>query len=129
MRYFCRDIDGAFLRRFERKILIDIPTEENRISIVKKLLPSANNWTEIEMSEFARVTDGFTGSDLKIASKEAVLKKIDELMEIEGDLSKQNITVSFREFMVAVDQIKPTMIELAAKHRQWNAKFGNQLNL
>lgn len=83
----------------------------------------------MEKNEFIRASDGFTGSDLKIASKEAVLKRIHELMESEGDLNKPNIAVTFREFMFAVEQIKPTMIELAAKHCQWNAKFGNQLNL
>lgn len=81
------------------------------------------------MNELVRVSDGFTGSDLKIASKEAVLKKIHELMEINGVLNQHNIAVTFQEFMFAVGQIKPTMIELAAKHRQWNAKFGNQLHL
>lgn len=121
------DIDVAFLRRFERKILVDIPTDEMRLSILKKLIPSACKWTEEELGDFVRASVGFTGADLKIASKEALLKKIHESVKSESDLSSCRIELAHRDLMDAIEQIRPTMGELAAKHRQWNAKCGNKV--
>lgn len=121
------DIDAAFLRRFERKILVDIPSDEMRLSIVRKLMPIANKWTQQELDDFVRASDGFTGADLKIASKEALLRKIDESVKSEHDLNSCKIELAHRDLMDAVEQIRPTMTELAAKHRQWNAKCGNKV--
>lgn len=107
--------------------MIDLPTNEIRLCILKKLIPAAMRWTESDYDEFVQISDGFTGADLKIASKEASLKKIHESLKTARDSIECKVEVSFRDLMDAIEHIKPTMNELAAKHRQWNAKCGNQL--
>lgn len=107
--------------------MIDLPTNEIRLSILKKLIPTAIKWTENEFDEFVRVSEGFTGADLKIVSKEAMLKKIHESIKSTRESNECKVEVTFSDLMDAMEHIKPTMNELAGKHRQWNAKFGNQL--
>lgn len=91
------------------------------------MIPNAIKWTENEYDEFVKTSDGFTGADLKIASKEAALKMIHESLKTAKCSNECKVEVTFRDLMDAIEHIKPTMNELAAKHRQWNAKFGNQL--
>lgn len=65
------DIDTAFLRRFERKILIDVPKFEERKDLIKQYLPAAAHWSELELNDLADCTDNFTGDDIRVGVKES----------------------------------------------------------
>lgn len=71
-----REIDAAFLRRFERKILIGLPNQIDRINIIKEFMPIALKWADKLLLELSEMSDGFTGDDIRIACKEASMKKI-----------------------------------------------------
>lgn len=122
-----REIDIAFLRRFERKILVDMPDKEVRVDIVKRLQPNSMKWTEDEFNDLIHATDGFTGADLRIALKEASLQKIREALKSNcDDRNNSKIDIQFKDLLAAIKQIKPSMLGLAEKHLKWNAKYGHQ---
>lgn len=121
-----REIDEAFLRRFERKILIDLPTEMNRSNIINQLLPCTKSWHANKMTNLIECSDGFTGADLKIACKEASMIQIRNKLQ-SGNKSVDRVTeVTFDDLLASIKQIKPSMMVSATKHRQWQSKFGNQ---
>lgn len=67
------EIDSAFLRRFERKILIDVPNTESRMDLVQQNLPKGNTWSKMDCREIAELTENYTGDDIRVAFKEATM--------------------------------------------------------
>lgn len=121
-----REIDEAFLRRFERKILIDLPNEENRANILNHLLPCTKCWSPKKMKELIDSSDGFTGADLKIACKEASMIQIRNQLQSHYNSVEKVTEVTFDNLLASIEQIQPLMVASAAKHRQWHSKFGSQ---
>lgn len=70
------EIDPAFLRRFERKILIELPDAQARIDIFVSCLPIIREQQEINLNELAQATNFFTGDEIRIACKEATMMMI-----------------------------------------------------
>lgn len=124
--YLHREIDEAFLRRFERKILIDLPSCENRASIINHLLPTTKQWHASKMKQLVDISDGFTGADLRIACKEASMVQLRNKLKSNGEAIQKMPEISFDDLMASMKQTKPSMTASAVKHRQWHAKFGNE---
>ncbi|KAJ6226910.1 aaa atpase [Anaeramoeba flamelloides] len=60
------DLDEAILRRFEKKVHVNLPDLSERKNILKKLLFKNNLISDnFNLNELALLTKGFTGSDLK----------------------------------------------------------------
>lgn len=123
---FSREIDEAFLRRFERKILIDLPNDENRSNIINQLLPCTKSWPSTKMTQLIESSGGFTGADLKVACKEASMIQIRYKMQSNHKSMDKVIEVTFDDLLASIKQIKPSMMASAEKHRQWQSKYGNQ---
>lgn len=121
------EIDAAFLRRFERKILIDLPDDKSRMEIVKHLLPDVNQWADNCLADIVLLSDGLTGADLRTSCKEASMKQIRCLIQSNSTKSAMMSVpkITFDDLKDALTQMKPTMTEAAAKHRNWNKKYGN----
>ncbi|BBH03412.1 P-loop containing nucleoside triphosphate hydrolases superfamily protein, partial [Prunus dulcis] len=60
------DLDEAIIRRFERRILVGLPTVENREMILRTLLSKEKVEARLDFKELATMTEGFSGSDLKM---------------------------------------------------------------
>lgn len=122
-----REIDEAFLRRFERKILIDLPNDENRTKIINQFLPNTKLWGVNKIEQLIESSGGFTGADLKIACKEASMKQIRKKLKSNKHSANDVFDVTFDDLIESIKQIKPSMTASAAKHRQWQSKYGNQI--
>ncbi|XP_029729807.2 katanin p60 ATPase-containing subunit A-like 2 [Aedes albopictus] len=126
------DIDPAFLRRFEKKILIDVPNGEGRLAIVHELLPVTTAWDRKQLEEVTKRTENFTGDEIRIACKEAsmmmIRERIDKNCELNGKSFSPPSTeeVQYEQLMSALQQIQPATLALIEKHREWNKKYGNQ---
>ncbi|XP_055606515.1 katanin p60 ATPase-containing subunit A-like 2 [Uranotaenia lowii] len=124
------DIDAAFLRRFEKKILIDVPDAEGRREIINDLLPISCVWDTRQMEELIKMTENFTGDEIRVACKEASMMKIREKIE-QSSLQQNKSTsisqdVGFEQLQKALELQQPASCNLIEKHREWNRKFGNQ---
>lgn len=78
-----REIDPAFLRRFERKLMLGLPDSSTRVEMIRQLLPAEvmNNkahhqWSTAVLQELAELSEGFSGDELRIAFKEASMHLI-----------------------------------------------------
>ncbi|KAJ3097042.1 hypothetical protein HDU96_000559 [Phlyctochytrium bullatum] len=82
------DLDEAVLRRLPRRILVNLPTEEERREILSILLkdeaiadtgddaPADANGRSRVLAELAKATEGYSGSDLKNLCIAAALRAI-----------------------------------------------------
>lgn len=69
------ELDIAALRRFERKVLVPMPDFETRRLILQQHA-GEHPLTADQLSALARLTEGYTGSDISIVCNEALLKPV-----------------------------------------------------
>ncbi|KAF7585541.1 hypothetical protein BBP40_010716 [Aspergillus hancockii] len=72
------DLDDAVLRRLPRRLLVDLPTEEDRLAILKIHLKDETLDSSVDFAELARRTQLYSGSDLKNLSVAAALACVRE---------------------------------------------------
>jgi SpoVK/Ycf46/Vps4 family AAA+-type ATPase len=72
------DLDDAILRRLPRRILIDLPTQEQRLLILQVHLKGENLASDIKLEDLAKQTASYSGSDLKNLCVAAALLRIKE---------------------------------------------------
>ncbi|KHN28202.1 ATPase family AAA domain-containing protein 1-A [Glycine soja] len=76
------DLDEAIIRRFERRILVGLPSVENREMILKTLLAKEKH-ENLDFKELATMTEGYTGSDLKNLCITVAYRPVRELIQQE----------------------------------------------
>lgn len=72
------DLDDAVLRRLPRRLLVDLPTEQDRLAILKIHLKDETLDSTVDLAELARRTPLYSGSDLKNLSVSAALACVRE---------------------------------------------------
>ncbi|KAL6842582.1 hypothetical protein ACP4OV_027426 [Aristida adscensionis] len=83
------DLDEAIIRRFEHRIMVGLPTAESRELILKKLL-SKEKVENIDFKELAKITEGYSGSDLKNLCVTAAYRPVREILQKEKEQKKDN---------------------------------------
>ncbi|EOY23377.1 P-loop containing nucleoside triphosphate hydrolases superfamily protein [Theobroma cacao] len=84
------DLDEAIIRRFERRIMVGLPSIESRELILKTLL-AKEKVEDLDFKELATMTEGYSGSDLKNLCVTAAYRPVRELIQQERlkDLEKK----------------------------------------
>lgn len=85
------DLDEAIIRRFERRIMVGLPSVESRENILRTLLAKEKIEKELDFKEIATMTEGYSGSDLKNLCTTAAYRPVRELIQQERlkDMEKQ----------------------------------------
>ncbi|CAI9734503.1 spastin-like, isoform X2 [Octopus vulgaris] len=74
------ELDDAVLRRFAKRVYVTMPENITRRQMLVHLLAKHGNpLTNLEMEGLARLTDGYSGSDLTALARDAALGPIREL--------------------------------------------------
>ena len=68
------DLDEAVLRRFPRRILVDLPDLETRREILEVTLAENRLSGDVNLTKVAERLEGYTGSDIKEVCREAVVQ-------------------------------------------------------
>ncbi|KAJ5916831.1 hypothetical protein N7504_000846 [Penicillium tannophilum] len=72
------DLDDAVLRRLPRRLLVDLPTETDRLAILKIHLKEEQLDPAVDLADLAKRTELYSGSDLKNLSVAAALACVRE---------------------------------------------------
>jgi katanin p60 ATPase-containing subunit A1 len=74
------DLDGAMLRRLEKRILVPLPEEKARENMLLKFIPpdKADN---LDYSGFAKKLENYSGSDIRLVCKESAMKPLRRLLK------------------------------------------------
>ncbi|KAG2709771.1 hypothetical protein I3760_05G256600 [Carya illinoinensis] len=85
------DLDEAIIRRFERRIMVGLPSIESREMILRTLL-AKEKVENLDFKELATMTEGYSGSDLKNLCITAAYRPVRELIQQERlkDTEKKN---------------------------------------
>ncbi|KAL4427400.1 hypothetical protein ABPG74_009672 [Tetrahymena malaccensis] len=107
-----QEIDSAALRRFTKRILIDVPDENTRLHLIKYYTKEAvTSLNEKQMKELVKKIDGYSCSDIKALVKEACmlpLRKLkkNELLSVDSTKIKP---VSIDDFTEAIKKVPPSL--------------------
>uniref|UniRef100_A0AAY4AN10 microtubule-severing ATPase n=1 Tax=Denticeps clupeoides TaxID=299321 RepID=A0AAY4AN10_9TELE len=124
-----QELDEAVLRRFAKRIYVALPTEETRLKLLSSLLGKHGNpLTERELSQLARMTDGYSGSDLTSLAKDAALSPIRELRpeQVKNMAASEMRNIRLSDFVESLKKIKrsvsPQTLQL---YMRWNKEYGD----
>ncbi|KAI9641891.1 hypothetical protein NHQ30_009758 [Ciborinia camelliae] len=130
------DLDEAVLRRLPRRLLVDLPVENDRESILKIHLKDEILDQSVSLAELAKNTPYYSGSDLKNLSVAAALACIREENELatkhEGDtpytfpekriLTKKHFDRAMEEISASISENMSTLSAI----RKFDEKYGDR---
>ncbi|CAD8134124.1 unnamed protein product [Paramecium pentaurelia] len=108
-----QDIDGAVLRRFNVKILIDQPDQKARLGLVRSLMSKVNHSIlDPALDKICEKLAGYSASDIKAVVKEACMQPLREDKNAIVAMSAQNIRpVRKEDFEFAINKVKPSLTQ------------------
>ncbi|CAM8876388.1 unnamed protein product [Rhodiola kirilowii] len=148
------DLDEAFIRRFERRIMVGLPTPENREMIFRTLLSKEKVSDTLNFKELATLTEGYTGSDLKNLCTTAAYRPVRELIQQErlkdmqhkneapvgikleegpsDEKDREEVVINLRplnmeDFRLAKNQVAASFAaegSIMGELKQWNESYG-----
>lgn len=132
------ELDHAMLRRLEKRILVDLPTEEARCAMVRHHLPPVvvsqplQIHSQVDYQAVAKLTEGYSGSDVKLVCKEAAMgpvRKVFDKLEAmttggEGKLEGVVIDpIKTEDLRAAISRTKPSAKSLAKRYSDWQSQY------
>jgi len=120
------EIDPAFRRRFEKRVYVKLPDETARRSMFDIHTKEIPLESDVNFDELAKITEGYTGSDIALLCREAIMIPIREL-DNEGILTEDTEprAVVRDDFITAMARIKPVVTpDELRKFEEWNDEFG-----
>lgn len=133
------DLDEAVLRRFPRRILVDLPDLETRKEILEVTLAENRLDPAVNLTMIAERLEGYTGSDIKEVCREAVVQISHEQARLldQGFVnSREDVTegslqrlrpVTSEDFDQALSKLKKSVSEKGRELLrvwEWNDEYG-----
>ncbi|GKB83602.1 AAA+ ATPase domain-containing protein [Tanacetum coccineum] len=122
------DLDEAIIRRFERRIMVGLPSVEYRGKILQTLLSKEHIEEGLNFSELATMTEGYTGSDLK--EKKRIAESGEGPQSPEEAIEEKVITIrplKMEDFREAKNQVAASFASggsIMGELKQWNEQYG-----
>jgi len=95
------------LDRLPRRLLVDLPDAPNRKKILKVVLAKEELGPDVDLDEVAKLSEGYSGSDVKQLCVAAAYQPIRELLEQEKKVKETSVTASSAAEMDLVDPDEP----------------------
>lgn len=120
------EIDPAFRRRFEKRVYVTLPDEVAREKVFEIHTAEIPMDIDVDFRELAKITEGYTGSDIALLCREAIMIPIRELDKAGGlDDDVEPRAVMRSDFILAMSKMKPVVSpEELRKFEEWNDQFG-----
>ncbi|XP_047960330.1 uncharacterized protein LOC125205444 isoform X2 [Salvia hispanica] len=77
------DLDEAVIRRLPRRLMVSLPDAQNREKILKVILATEELAPDVDLEAVAKMTEGYSGSDLKNLCVAAAHYPIRQILEKE----------------------------------------------
>jgi len=119
-------LDPPFLRRFEKRIYVGLPTMAARKKMFELYTQPLSLAPDVKLDELAKLTEGYTGSDIKDIVQAVQLNVVRELFE-SGEALKPNSKprpINMNDFKMVIKQRKPSVSsEMIMAYLKWSESF------
>ncbi|CAK1542390.1 unnamed protein product [Leptosia nina] len=122
------EIDPAMLRRLEKRIHIPLPDFKTRAELFQGYLSGKNIELvpKVDFEELAAKTEGYSGSDIKMACKEALMASVRKMLPSMGkSASNRKDKLCISGILTAIERTKPVARNLAKRHADWQNEKGS----
>ena len=120
------DLDWAFIRRFQKRILVPLPDHHTRLMMLKLYTGNLAIDPDVDLHELARLSEGFSGSDIRDVCQAAQLKLIGEFFESGKALDKEAKprSITMRDFRQILEARKPSVsLDMLSLYNRWFEAF------
>jgi len=120
------DLDWAFIRRFQKRILVPLPDHHTRLMMFKLYTSHLQLASDVDLHELARLSEGFSGSDIRDVCQSAQLKLIGEFFETGQATNKQAKPrpVKMDDFRQILEERKPSVsLDMLSLYNRWFEAF------
>lgn len=128
------ELDGAMLRRLEKRILVPLPEPEARQAMFEDLLPLQSGF-ELPYDLMVERTQGYSGSDIRLVCKEAAMRPLRRLMAVleendTAELPEEDLPsigpVTSDDIIVALKITRPSAHLNENRYQKFNDEYGSQ---
>ncbi|RLG93342.1 AAA family ATPase [Candidatus Bathyarchaeota archaeon] len=120
------DLDWPFIRRFQKRILVPLPDHHARLQMFKLYTSNLSLAPDVDLHELARLSEGFSGSDIRDTCQSAHLKVIGEFFEsgqARNKLAKPR-PLTMSDFRQILEERKPSVsLNMLASYNRWFEAF------
>ncbi len=124
-------LDSPFLRRFQKRIYVNLPTQDARENLFEQYTAPLNKNLNISNGELAKLFDGYSASDIKDVCQAAQIKTVHEIFDspdyhepIEGEEPIQPRDLTTDDFKNIMSRRKPSVsLEMIRAYHKWSEEF------
>eukprot|EP01018_Ginkgo_biloba_P013744 Gb_27653 [translate_table: standard] len=127
-----QELDEAARRRLSKRLYIPLPSTEARAWIIQNLLEKDGlfNLSDEDTNSICKITEGYSGSDMKNLVKDASMGPLREALKKGIDITKLRKEdmrpVMFQDFEIALQEVRPSVSQHELKiYEEWNRQFGS----
>ncbi|MFN2433751.1 MAG: AAA family ATPase [Nitrososphaeraceae archaeon] len=119
-------LEAGFLRRFQKRIYVSLPNRESRIHLFDQYTRRLQMESSLKIEDLAKLSDGYSGSDVKDICQSAQLRVVDELFQsgkgLDSDANTRSITeLDFKEIL---KMRKPSVsMDMIRAYLRWSEQF------
>jgi len=120
------DLDWAFIRRFQKRILVPLPDHHTRLMMLKLYTNNLQIDQDVDLHELARLSEGFSGSDIRDVCQAAQLKLIGEFFESgkATDREAKPRSITMNDFRQILEERKPSVsLDMLSLYNRWFEAF------
>ncbi len=120
------DLDWAFIRRFQKRILVPLPDNHTRLMMLKHYTGNLQIDNDVDLPELTRLSEGFSGSDIRDVCQSAQLSLIGEFFELGLALDKkaQPRSLKMTDFRQIFEERKPSVsVDMLSLYNRWFEAF------
>ena len=124
------DLDPALLRRLEKRIMVSLPDKKGREALLKIFIPQNMN-KGIDYVKNAEALEGYSGSDIKLLCKEALMTRTRKAINIIENDNKGRIyninefPVTKQDFEESLEKVKPAFTYKTERYEKWMKDYGS----
>ncbi len=120
------DLDWAFIRRFQKRILVPLADHATRLNMLKLYSSNLQIDAGVDLRELARISEGFSGSDIRDVCQSAQLSLIGEFFESgkATDREAKPRALTMADFKRIFEDRKPSVsLDMLSQYNRWFEAF------
>ena len=124
------DLDPALLRRLEKRVMVSLPDKKGREALLKIFIPQNMN-KGIDYIKNAELLEGYSGSDIKLLCKEALMTRTRKAINVIENDNKGRIynvnefPVTKQDFEESLEKVKPAFTYKTERYEKWMKDYGS----